>query len=255
MYEIAPLGSSPLHVEELVQDNQLKNLALDLPDVLSKSRASSTMRKYATYFKRWSNWSSKFDEVITFPARDIHVVLFFVSLIQSGTSFSVIESCFYAIRHAHNIGNQPDPTDSALVNYALEAAKRTCSRPVTKKQPITPEHLKSVYGSMIQDGKLSLLHLRDFTLILLCFCGFLRFEEAANITLGDINFSPLYMRIFIEKSKTDQYRIGAWVVIAKLDSQFCPVEFIRKYIDRAEIVQDDEFLFRGMSFFKTLKDH
>eukprot|EP00111_Clytia_hemisphaerica_P000346 TCONS_00000922-protein len=102
---------------------------------------------------------------------------------------------------------------------------------------------------------MSLLSLRDFSLILLCFCGFLRFEEAANITLGGVVFNQMYMKIFIEESKTDQYRIGAWVFIAKLDSQLFPIDFIRNYINRAEIVNDDEFLFRGMSFFKTLNDH
>ncbi|XP_066916744.1 integrase/recombinase xerD homolog [Clytia hemisphaerica] len=200
--------SSSLQIVNQVQDDHLKELVHGLQDVLSKSRANNTIKKYATYFKRWSNWSAKFDEVVEFPAKDVHVVLFFVSLIQSGISFSVIESCFYAIKHTHNVNNQPDPTDSVLASYALEAAKRTCFKPVTKKLPITPEHIKRVYESIIEEGKMSLLSLRDFTLILLCFCGFLRFEEAANITLWDVVFNQMYMKIFIEESKTDLINIG-----------------------------------------------
>ena len=213
------------------------------------------MKKYETYFNRWSKWCSGFEEVVVFPARDIHVVLFIVSLIQSRESYSVIESCFYAIKHAHKIGNLDDPTSSSLTRYALEAAKRTCSRPVRKKEPITPDHIKRIHVEMTVSGKMSLLHLRDFTMILLCYSGFLRFEEVARLTLSDIVFNPLFMKIFIEESKTDQYRIGAWVFVAKMNSNFCPVEFTRNYIGRAEITDLDDYLFRGVSYFKTLKDH
>ena len=36
-----------------------------------------------------------------------------------------------------------------------------------------------------------------------------------RVKYSDIIFRKTYMKIFIEKSKTDNYRDGVWVVIAK----------------------------------------
>ena len=50
------------------------------------------------------------------------------------------------------------------------------------------------------------------------------------------------MSIFIECSKTDKYRDGAWVVIAKLGSILCPVENVRKLIRWGNLSGDDYLL-------------
>jgi len=119
----------------------LKKLAENVDDILKRARADRTLRKYQTYFNKWLNWCSQFDEVKAFPAENRYVVLFLVSLIQLGESFSIIESVVYAIKHFHNIASQPDPTCSSLADYVLDAAKRICFRPKKKKQPITPDIL------------------------------------------------------------------------------------------------------------------
>ena len=40
-------------------------------------------------------------------------------------------------------------------------------------------------------------------MILLGFTGFLRYDELSKIMYDDINFFNTYMKVFIEKSKTD----------------------------------------------------
>ena len=37
------------------------------------------------------------------------------------------------------------------------------------------------------------------------------------------------MKIFIEKSKTDVYRDGKWVFIAKGDTQLCPIQIVNRH--------------------------
>ncbi|WAR21876.1 hypothetical protein MAR_015850 [Mya arenaria] len=41
------------------------------------------------------------------------------------------------------------------------------------------------------------------------------------------------MEIFIKSSKTDQYRDGAWIVIARTGTLLCPVKNLEKYIQWA----------------------
>ena len=43
------------------------------------------------------------------------------------------------------------------------------------------------------------------------------------------------MEIFIESSKTDQLRDGAWVVIAHTGTLLCPVAMLERYMRMADI--------------------
>ena len=52
---------------------------------------------------------------------------------------------------------------------------------------------------------------------------------------------------FLESSKTDQYRDGAWTTIARSDLETCPVKALEQYIAAAEIdLSEDLPLFRAL---------
>ena len=68
------------------------------------------------------------------------------------------------------------PTESQLVKNMFEAAKRISAKEVQKKQPLTAEHLKLLHEKLVVEDK-GLSPLRTFTLIILGFCGFLRYSE------------------------------------------------------------------------------
>ena len=53
---------------------------------------------------------------------------------------------------------------------------------------------------------------------LLAFSGFFRFNEIEEIRFSDLQFSSTDVRIKVRQSKTDQYRDGNEVVIARTKS-------------------------------------
>jgi hypothetical protein len=57
-------------------------------------------------------------------------------------------------------------------------------------------------------GNNDLLVVRDLTMILLSFAGFLRFDEVSSLLCSDVKIECEYLFLFIRKSKTDQYRNG-----------------------------------------------
>ena len=60
-------------------------------------------------------------------------------------------------------------------------------------------------------------------------------------------FFPSYVSIFLESSKTDQLRQGAWIVIARSGQPTCPVKTLEHYIVAAQIdMSDDSPLFRSL---------
>lgn len=59
------------------------------------------------------------------------------------------------------------------------------------------------------------------------------------------------MSLFIESSKTDKYRDGAWIFVAKTGNITCPYDLLKRYLKKANIgSQDDRCIFRGVSFLK-----
>ena len=56
------------------------------------------------------------------------------------------------------------------------------------------------------------------------------------------------MSIFLESSKCDQFRDGAWIVIARTDLPTCPVKALEDYISAAQINHSEDLpLFRALA--------
>ena len=87
---------------------------------------------------------------------------------------------------------------------------------------------------------------RTLTIVLVGYAGFLRFDELSNLKESDVQILEEHMELFIESSKTDQYRDGAWVVIAHTASKLCPVAMMERYQNLAQITGQDLPLFRGI---------
>ena len=152
-----------------------------------------------------------------FPAKALHVAIYLAAIIQTANSPSPVIHAFYSLKWVHNIGDQISPTDSQLVKNILEAGKRRLSKPICKKEPMTIELIQKVYESLITEE--NAYNMRSICVILVAYAGFLRSQELLGIRRSDIIFDTLYMSIFIEKSKTDIYRDGAWVIISRTNSK------------------------------------
>ena len=88
---------------------------------------------------------------------------------------------------------------------------------------------------------------RTLTMCLVGYAGFFRYDELSELRESDVHFYEDHMEIFVESSKTDQLREGAWVVIARSDSKLCPVAMLERYYELADLSREqDKFLFRGL---------
>ena len=60
------------------------------------------------------------------------------------------------------------------------------------------------------------------------------------------------LKLFIQSSKTDQYRDGAWIIVASSGKATCPVAMMNRYLDKAGLSCDSrkqrfETLSHGLS--------
>lgn len=245
-FVFADVFASPMWAElNHVEDPSLRRLAEKLPKVILGSRADNTTLSYLNAFKRWRSWACKFPEITVLPATPAYVSLYLLSVLQSSMSPAPVQTAFYSIRWAHEIAGFESPTSHTLPQRVLESAKRRLSHQVSKKLPITPGILLKFHQSL--DG--SLVDSRFMAMALLAFAGFLRFDELSSLRLKDVVSHVTYFELFIESSKTDQYREGAVVPIVKTGSELCPWVNLENYLSQAKITLPssatggDDFLF------------
>ena len=82
---------------------------------------------------------------------------------------------------------------------------------------------------------MNLTNSRLMMILALFFMGFLRFGEISNLKRRDVIIYNTHMSIFIEKSKTDIYRKGHWLHLAKLNPNLCPLDLTKRYFFLARI--------------------
>ena len=229
-----------------------------LVSALSQSVAPSTLKSYFSCFKKWKRWCSQFPEVKYFPASETYLGLYLVQLLQSGYSFTSIQSTLYAIGFFHKSCGLQNPCDSKFLKAVAQGCKRLdCkSNSVSRqKSPILPEHLSSLV-SRFAGPRASLSDIRDVTLCLVGFAGFFRFNELCNIKWSDISFADEFFSVTIPRSKTDQYHNGSTVLIAKTGFPTCPYSMLVRYASSARAdMTSNNFVFGKLIFHSSTKTY
>lgn len=216
-------------------DPRLKELAAGLPLRCVGAKADSTTDRYSRGFQKFKAWVSQFSELSSLPTNSLTLCLYLEHLIKSGSPYSALETAFYSVRWAHNIYDLRNPCDSECVSLVLESAKRILSKPVVKKEPVTPEMLSLICNVYAFEGA-NLSQLRIAAICVTAFAGFLRFNEVAGLRCCDVTIcGDSHVQLYIMKSKTDIYRDGANVLLAKVNQNTCPFSIISRYIHAAGI--------------------
>jgi len=226
--------------------DHLQPLVSRVQETVLASRADGTIRTYLAGFRRWKFWASS-NCIRHMPANPFQVSVYLQCLILEASSPSPVLNAVYSIDWAQQLAGLPKVSVHPMVSAMVSASQRILGKAKSKKEPITPEMLRALVSSKISDKSPSLSDLRTVALCLIGYAGFFRFSELCSIRACDIKFFPTYVSIFLESSKTDQYRDGAWTTIARSDLETCPVKALEQYIAAAEIdLSEDLPLFRAL---------
>ena len=150
----------------------------------------------------------------------------------------------------HGVLGLKNPCKNSLVVNVRDAARRILSKRIVRKEPITPYHLQLLvkeFGGHCASNP----NMRILTISLLGFAGFFRYSVRRNIKRCDIVFHKNYVQIFLEKSETDIYREGSWVLIAKTFTDTCPVNMLIQYLAKFKLLSSSEqYISSGFMFSK-----
>ena len=172
-----------------------------------------------------------------FPASPFHVASYLCHLMTEAKTASPLESAVHSIAWFHQFGGEPSSSDHPLVKSIVAGAQRLLAHQTTKKEPITVSQLEQLVASKA-DSMASLYNIRSVVICLLAFAAFLRFDELAKLVRSDVKIENDMLKLFIQSSKTDQYRDGALIVVASSRKATCPVAMMNRYLDRAGLSCD-----------------
>ena len=228
---------------------ELVKLARRLPATVLQSRTQSSTRKYIAGFKRWKAWAQQ-HKLAVFPVEGTNLALYLQHLGDHLESKAAVEEAVNSLAWVHSLASLASPSNHPLVQVTLDGLKRALAKPVTKKTPVTAEILSEVVKDT--EARPTLSNIRLATACLLAYAGFLRANELINLRPCDIRIADDKMIMRITHSKTDQFRHGGEVSIARTKNHTCPVAMLERYLQVTKVpMTATEFLFRPITKTKT----
>ena len=191
-------------------------------------------------------------------------LVYFASYLARTVRHSTIKTYLAAVRNLHIISGYDDPLRGRLLlRKILRGILRYQGSPRIQRQPVTPRVLLAIRPILS-----SWLGPRDFSMIwaafTLAFFAFLRcseftypgvhtFSPKFNLTKDCVTFFPSLacpqrLLVTLKSSKTDSFREGQSLVVARCPSVLCPVSAMQQYFLLAKPRSGPLFYFRSGQF-------
>ena len=167
-------------------------------------------------------------------------------LANTSKSFSKVKSASGMIFTYHELSLVPadrNPTSHPLVHLVRRSAQRRIgSNPKNRKEPIE-------YAFLLRGVKLwhhrCVVRRMIATLALLMWVAMCRYSCLSSVRVRDVRFFETHASIFVESRKTDQFRFGQILDIARASpGLFCPVALLYAWVSSCGF-PPDAFLFQG----------
>ena len=222
-------------MKDLITD--IKVLHEETLNNLKSSKSSNTIRAYRSDFKDFGAFCAK-NGFKLLPTEPKIVSLYLTHLSIKDAKMSTLRRRLVSIGVIHKLKNHYLDTKHPIIIENLMGIKRKKGSYQKGKKPILLNHLKLIIEAIDKDtsDEVGIRKLRDKTIILLGFAGGFRRVELISIDFEDLEFVSEGVKIFIRKSKTDQFGEGMLKGLPYFDNQkFCPVWHLKKWLEVTKI--------------------
>ena len=215
-------------MSDLVKD--IVSIELETLNNIKSSKSLNTIRAYKSDFRDFSNFCKK-NNFKSLPA-DPKIVSFYITHLSSISKVSTLKRRLASISVVHKIKGFYIDIKHPLIIENFMGIQRKLGVFQKSKKPILINELKEIIKTIETTEKNEIKKIRNKALILLGFAGGFRRSELVNIKLDDLEFTKEGLKIFIQRSKTDQSGEGMTKAIPYFkDKNFCPVVSIKNWIE------------------------
>ena len=182
------------------------------------------------------------------PASEI-TLMYFASHLANTVSYETVKLYLVAVQDLHRELNFPlKLSEMHRLQKVLTGIKRLAPTKRLNRFPITLTVLHSIHSHLKPELSHNPNHVMLWAAFTLAFFGFLRsseftcngpFDPSVHLTCNDITLlpnshSPSHMLVHIKQSKTDPFRQGHTLTIAKSSSPICSVMAMKDYLLQAQ---------------------
>lgn len=186
-----------------------------------------------------------------FPVTELLLCYFAAVLAQRGLAPATIRTYLAAVRHAQVVRGFPEPRQQStlprlrLVQDGARRVRAEWGIPQARSRlPITPAVLRQIRASLV-GGTPDVDDIMVWAAATTCFFGFFRageltvptctaFNPAVHLAWGDVACDdgqpPTMVRLFLKRSKTDQFGRGVDVYLGATGDDLCPVAAVLAYV-------------------------
>lgn len=216
-------------------DSALGKLSQGLRESLAHSRAPATFKVYAPLVAKWENFCLEHGGKESFPASVALLLLYLQERLEEAQSKgyreSHVSSALYAVDFVHRMRGFPLVGREEVVLLLVDAAKRLLGRPVQKKRALGKEVIRGVRTKLLPSlENPDLLKLRTILFLMLSFVLTARWDDLSRVCPDHILDYGSHIVVFIEDSKTDGVREGAFTPIVDSGDPFGACALLRLWL-------------------------
>ena len=218
----------------------IKSLELETIKNLRNSKSANTLRAYQSDYNDFSLFCKKngFQAMPTEPK----ILALYITHLSAFSKYSTLKRRLASISIIHKTRGHYIDTKHPVIMENLMGIKRKIGSNQKGKKPLLINDLKVLIQAIHQSKEKDKRKIRDKALILIGFSGGFRRSELVDIEYEDIEFVPEGVKIFVKKSKTDQFGEGITKAIPYFDNEnFCPVKSLKKWVEKIEFKEGKIF--------------
>jgi len=202
---------------------------------LQSSKAENTVRAYKSDFKDFGLFCAQ-NGFKSLPSEPKVVSLYLTHLSTKDVKMSTLKRRLVSIAVIHKLKGHYLDTKHPIIIENIMGIKRRKGSIQKGKKPLLINSLKILINIIDEYNKEDIIKLRDRSIILMGFSGGFRRSEIVSLNYDDLDFVTEGLKIYIKRSKTDQFGEGSLKGLPYFDNKkYCPVLSLKNWIEISNI--------------------
>jgi hypothetical protein len=182
---------------------------------------------------------------ISLPVGTLSAAKFLTYLRNSDYSKSSIKLSLVSLKWINSffpgVSGVNDPLKDDFLNKIVDSSQRNIDSKKNQKLPFSADMIKKMMDLDINE---TLENLRNALIPALGFSLLLRHDELSHISLAHMTLCKEGIKFLIPSSKTDVFRNGRFVFLARQSGQISVFDLLMKFISKADLkIGENKFLF------------
>ena len=205
----------------------------------------STTEKYCLTLRNFFHFSLLNSSEVKLPVGPIVSASFLVFLRERGYSKFSIKLGLVSLKWVNSFFPEASKLDDPFLSRIVASATRNCLSAKNQKVPLSQEIIRKILSRV---SNLSLLQTRDALIMALSFSLLLRNDELRHLCCSHIEERTEGLVFNIVSSKTDVFRGGKKLFLARNSGDYCVVNLLKKYLLMARLeIGANSFVFGPIS--------